>query len=589
MTGAVLIVPCCEKGKGGGHLTRCIKLTNDLRVMGRNVWLYLPSIRYETENLIQSMNFNASWLVTENGLQDISPNIDFIVLDFFQASKEELARWKKIAPVFGIDEGGKYRDWFDFLIDILVPEKLGVPHANISSPSFLNFPSRPLPQKHNLNNKIKILVSFGQEDQSGLGLSVSKKLCRQNSGNLDITYITGELSGRQVEICHNINVLKSIPRLSERLCEYDLVITHYGITAYETLYAGTAVMLINPASYHKKLSKAAYFYTISNLPEINHVLLEKLKKHCKEQIFKLGLDKKSKSLANLISSLSPQVTRSCPVCGKVENNRSIARFTERTYRRCLYCGIIYMERIRLPIVKYDKEYFFDAYKKQYGKTYLEDFTNLTVLAKRRLSIIRSLLTKNEPGNPFILDIGCAYGPFLSAAKNEGFSPAGIDPAHDAVRYVQETLGIPAVQGFFPDCQLPYAPPYNIITLWYVIEHFRDCAAILTEIKKILKPGGILAFSTPSFSGISGRKSFHNFLEKSPADHFTVWSPKMCKKVLSLADFKVKKIVIRGHHPERFPLFEKFASNGNTLFFWLLLAISKIFCLGETFEVYALKK
>jgi 2-polyprenyl-3-methyl-5-hydroxy-6-metoxy-1,4-benzoquinol methylase len=245
-----------------------------------------------------------------------------------------------------------------------------------------------------------------------------------------------------------------------------------------------------------------------------------------------------------------------------------------------------MDRTCPPPIEYEREYFFEAYKKQYGKTYLEDFANLTVAAKRRLSIIKSLFTKNESDNVHLLDIGCAYGPFLAAAKKEGFSPSGIDPAQDAVRYVQETLGIPAVQVFFPDCPLPYSQPYNIITLWYVIEHFRDCSAVLAEIKKILKPGGILAFSTPSFSGISGRKSLRGFLEKSPADHFTIWSPKTCKKALSLAGFKVRKIVISGHHPERFPLLGKFAKSEKSPLYWPLLAISRVFRLGDTFEVYA---
>jgi hypothetical protein len=120
----------------------------------------------------------------------------------------------------------------------------------------------------------------------------------------------------------------------------------------------------------------------------------------------------------------------------------------------------------------------------------------------------------------------------------------------------------------------------------VIEHFTDCRAVFAKIKEILKPGGILAFSTPSFSGISGTSSLNNFLEKSPGDHYTIWSPKMCKKALALSGFKVKKIVISGHHPERFPLFGKFAKSKKGAMFRLLLAISKLFGLGDTFEVYA---
>ncbi|GBU29060.1 hypothetical protein R84B8_02623 [Treponema sp. R8-4-B8] len=266
-----------------------------------------------------------------------------------------------------------------------------------------------------------------------------------------------------------------------------------------------------------------------------------------------------------------------------------------------------MDRTCPPPIEYEREYFFESYKKQYGKTYLEDFPNLVAMAKRRVRHISQILhtkstkvqrtQREEERGDFsaLLDIGCAYGAFLVAAKEEGFSPVGIDPAGDAVRYVQETLNITAVQGFFPNCQLPTpqggnaAPPlYDVITLWYVIEHFTDCLTVLAEIKKLLKPGGILAFSTPSYSGVSGRNSLRRFLENSPSDHFTIWSPKMCKKALALAGFKVKKIVITGFHPERFPFFGKFAKSKKSPLYWVFMAVSKIFGLGDTFEVYAKK-
>jgi 2-polyprenyl-3-methyl-5-hydroxy-6-metoxy-1,4-benzoquinol methylase len=186
----------------------------------------------------------------------------------------------------------------------------------------------------------------------------------------------------------------------------------------------------------------------------------------------------------------------------------------------------------------------------------------------------------------LLDIGCAYGPFLAAAREDGFAASGIDPAEDAVQYVQKELGIPAVAGFFPNCALPSPAPYDVVSLWYVIEHFTDAVTVLSEIRKILKPGCILAFSTPSYSGVSARSSLKDFLSKSPSDHFTIWSPKMCRKALALAGFKVKKISVSGHHPERFPFFGRFAEARKNRAYWLLYLISRIFKLGDTFEVYA---
>jgi 2-polyprenyl-3-methyl-5-hydroxy-6-metoxy-1,4-benzoquinol methylase len=255
-----------------------------------------------------------------------------------------------------------------------------------------------------------------------------------------------------------------------------------------------------------------------------------------------------------------------------------------------------MDRINPPTIEYGQEYFFDQYKKQYGKTYIEDFPNLINMGRRRLALIKKMLPNCEApeGEVSIMDIGCAYGPFLAAAKEAGFSPFGIDPAGDAVRHVTQTLGIPAVQGCFPDCMdfastalSPAAPrSFDVITLWYVIEHFPDCACALAEIKRVLKPGGILALSTPSYTGVSGRASLKRFLRQSPEDHWTIWSTAMCKMALKKTGFRVKKIVSTGHHPERFPALGKFSGGKKSPLYALLLAASRIFRLGDTFEVYA---
>jgi len=579
----ILVVPAFEPGRGGGHLVRCIALTQRLRAAGKKASLYFTA---EENSLLDNANFDRSWSVAENDLR--GKNWDFIILDRYMTPREELSGWKQIAPVIGIDEGGPFRDGFDFLIDILIPENLISVPANIFSPSLLPLPETKERTARN-TEKTKILVSFGQEDPAGLGVIVARALAKKNGEDTEITLLRGSLNNSSFNTplsnvrVPNIRIIDAIPNLAEHLGEYDLVITHYGITAYEALYAGTTVMLASPTPYHAKLAKAAGFWTFS----INFNNYKKLEKHCRSLAARYGLDKEGADLAALLGGFSPQVNRFCPVCGKEADERSVARFKERTYRRCTRCGIIYMDRTCPPPVEYGKEYFFESYTRQYGKTYIEDFPNLTAMAKRRIAVIKKI---NKPRvtqkTQSLLDIGCAYGPFLAAAREEGFSPFGIDPAADAVRYVQEELGIQAVHGFFPGCHLPSPPPYDAVTLWYVIEHFTDCAAALAEIRRILKNGGVLAFSTPSSSGVSGLSSLRRFLSASPEDHFTVWSPRTCKKALALAGFKVKKIVISGHHPERFSFLGKFAKGKKSLLYRPLLAISKSFGLGDTFEVYA---
>jgi SAM-dependent methyltransferase len=563
-------------------------LVRELRSLGRDAWLFLSEIDEKTGRLINVTNFDQSWIW---GAELTGKTWDFIILDRFQTPPEEFYRWEKVAALIGIDEGGPCRNNFDFLIDILPNVISKSIEPNISDPSLLPLPAKKeKPQRQPA--PLKVMVSFGQEDTDGLGAAAAKELAARNSaGVMNITLLGGWKR-------------TPIPNLSERLSGYDLLVTHYGITAFEALYAGIPVLLLSPGPYHEELAKAAGFCSAGIGPQnakklagllflnkgINNIFLEELKKTCAALAVRHNVSAKPKqSLAALLNSFSPDPRRNCPVCGALLKDSIVARYPQKSYRRCPACAVISMDRVNPPPIEYGREYFFDLYREQYGKTYIEDFPKLINMGKRRLAVIRKLLPAADKPEG-LLDIGCAYGPFLAAAKETGFSPFGIDPAKDAVRYVTQTIGIPAAQGYFPDCLISgdtvFQAPFDVVTLWYVLEHFPDCKAALTEIKRVLRPGGIVAFSTPSYTGISGRVSPKRFLQQSPEDHWTIWSTVMCKKNLKKAGFRVKKIVSTGHHPERFPALGRFARGKKSPLYALLLALSGLFRLGDTFEVYA---
>jgi 2-polyprenyl-3-methyl-5-hydroxy-6-metoxy-1,4-benzoquinol methylase len=246
-----------------------------------------------------------------------------------------------------------------------------------------------------------------------------------------------------------------------------------------------------------------------------------------------------------------------------------------------------------PSVVYGKTYFFEDYRKQYGKTYLEDFPHIRELAAERLKTIKKLLgpfTKNPlKKKPRLLDIGCAYGPFLAAARDEGFDCLGMDPAEDAVQYVQNSLGIPAVRGCFPETELPdTAGGFDVITLWYVIEHLAEPGKALASICSLLNPGGVLALATPSFSGVTGRFKRRLFLSQSPPDHLIIWKPSIMKKLFTSYGMNLKKISVNGHHPERFPLIGTYLGEKPGPLYRFTKTISVLFGLGDGFEAYGKK-
>ncbi|MDR1986497.1 MAG: methyltransferase domain-containing protein [Treponema sp.] len=648
MHGPLLVVSTVEKGRGGGHLVRSLVLVRSLRSLKQEAYLYIPELEsqdvlaHRSLGMTQEAAFEASWLIGDT--ETIRKrHWECIILDRFRTAPEEFAQWAALGPLIGIDEGGPQRDNFDFLIDLLPGPPDRVP-PNILAPSLLPLPKNRRPSFDVPRRQaLKILVSFGAEDPGGLTLPVC--LALKAPGQTEITALFGGLHKTDVKEQHRaalvaagIQVVEGMTELREQLACYDLVITHFGLTAFESLAARVPVLLLSPSAYHEKLAvhtgfmsagigeKGAHrlrriLYTQAVLDtqhpknrkslRLNDEALTSLRDRCERIRARYGLnppedaDTAPQGLGDLVNRYTFRVPAACPVCGGTipAQDPVCARFPDRTYRRCRRCGMVYLLRSTLPPVEYEGDYFFSFYKQQYGKTYLEDFPNLIQYGKKRLRYSKQILyrsKRNRGEDPSktparLLDIGCAYGPFLVAAREEGFLPFGMDPAEDAVRYVRDELHIPAFRGFFPETPVPEAvraPGFDLISLWYVLEHFERPGAVLTELYQLLKPGGVLAFSTPSGSGISGRKSFQGFLEQSPPDHWTLWQPSRTGSILKRFGFKLKKVVISGHHPERFPLIGRLFGEvwkKNSMVYGLCLWISHILHLGDTFEVYAVKK
>lgn len=89
----------------------------------------------------------------------------------------------------------------------------------------------------------------------------------------------------------------------------------------------------------------------------------------------------------------------------------------------------------------------------------------------------------------ILDVGCGRGAFLKVAWDAGARVMGVelDPtAADACR----AAGIPVVQASLFDAGPPPGP-WNVITLWDVLDHLEDPAGALRLLVPALAPGGVL--------------------------------------------------------------------------------------------------
>lgn len=566
----VLLVPSVDAGHGTGHLRRCLALAKELCadiLIPEDASLSSVSSLLSQAELCPHQILRSLPQISEN--EAVMP-YSLIVTDYFQLPPSLAESLWNIAPVISLDEGSSLTDYCDYLLDI-IPSAVLDRKANIKKESFIPLPSN---RKKTLPQSLRTaLVCIGGEDPAGYTSSCAEA-CR--ALELDVTEVTPE---------------KPVVGLRERLADYDLVVTHYGFTAFEASAAGCAVILVETSPLHRILSESEGFVCVPAATLKSLVSLKKLFADLishKEILFRKkesdGSDGQE-SLADYIRQLSYGTRLSCPICGSSSvPDKVVSRSGLKTYRRCSNCSTLYLSWIFGKEEKYGESYFFEEYKKQYGKTYLEDFESIKAQGKRRISIINKL-TDKAAGNRRILDVGCAFGPFLSAASEAGWEPYGADVSDAAVTYVNEKLGFKAEKAAFPDCDFQTIPnSYDAVSMWYVIEHFKDLDAVLNKASQLIRDGGVFAFSTPSASGVSAKFSRESFFFHSPKDHFTLLEMKKCKKILRKYGFTRFKCVSTGHHPERFPCQPKKDS-----FSWKIISlISRLFKLGDTFELYSVK-
>ena len=139
----------------------------------------------------------------------------------------------------------------------------------------------------------------------------------------------------------------------------------------------------------------------------------------------------------------------------------------------------------------------------------------------------------------LLDVGCATGSFVAAAKRAGFDPQGIDISPESTRYGREVLGLPLDVGDLYERRYP-GEAFDIVTLWATLEHLPDPNRFLAEARRLLAPGGQIAISVPNHGSLAqrilGRRNRYVGI-----DHVNYFTRATAHRILSRHGFSAKTV------------------------------------------------
>lgn len=194
------------------------------------------------------------------------------------------------------------------------------------------------------------------------------------------------------------------------------------------------------------------------------------------------------------------IQKKCPICNTREYSKKVygkklpldlndANFAGRKdpdgyhYEmiRCSKCSLLYASEI------YDEEYS----NKLYDESTFDYSDELEGLTKSYSLALKEGLKVSLNERENFLEIGCGNGFMLEEALRLGFKNVqGIEPSKEAIKFAREDIKKNILHGIFDSSKMN-ENHYDVVFVAMIIEHVVDANKFLSDIYRILKPGGIV--------------------------------------------------------------------------------------------------
>ncbi len=160
--------------------------------------------------------------------------------------------------------------------------------------------------------------------------------------------------------------------------------------------------------------------------------------------------------------------------------------------RCEQCGLIY------SVGGLPTDAIMDNYEEVEDPTYLVEEERRREAFGQSLDLIEKYVRRGR-----LVEVGAHVGLFLDVAQKRGWAVMGVEPSRWAVETGCRRFGVDLRQGDLASQRLP-AESVDAVATWDVLEHFSDPLGELREMRRILKPGGVVALTTVNIASPHAR-------------------------------------------------------------------------------------
>lgn len=166
-----------------------------------------------------------------------------------------------------------------------------------------------------------------------------------------------------------------------------------------------------------------------------------------------------------------------------------------------------------------------------------------------LGLRRSFALGNVGAGDRVLDLGCGAGDLAADLARAGAAVVGVEVAEAAVKRAQRrhpelTFRLAPIDGPLPfDDQA-----FDVVWSSEVIEHVADTARWLSEVRRVLAPGGRLLLTTPSHGRLRLALGGLERYSEPLGDHLHLYTARSLREVLVQFDFSDVEVRTAGGPP-----------------------------------------
>ena len=219
----------------------------------------------------------------------------------------------------------------------------------------------------------------------------------------------------------------------------------------------------------------------------------------------------------------------CPRCTR---DRWLAFYDKPPYRyvRCEACGLVRLSPF--PTARQAAELYGDGYFKGGAHGGYPDYEGDASLHVRNARMRIGNLPRPAPNSPLV-DVGCAHGFTLLAARAAGWEPFGVE-VNDCARERLESHGIPATVSIDTVAVTPGTA--GAVTYFQSLEHLPDPLASLCAARRLLDDGGRVVIETWDRSSLVSRVLGRHWQQVTPPSVLWLFARDDVQSLLKRAGF-----------------------------------------------------